>query len=74
MVLKAITKLLTQRVHVCVSIYPGFDTSEPKVKETGNVLQHFDSFFYINTSLICSQIYNKNERYLFSTVARWWFC
>ena len=60
MVLKSITLHVLMTQKVSESIYLGFDTSKPKVKETGNVLQPFDSCL-IDTCLIGSQIFNKTK-------------
>ena len=58
MVLKAIRKWNT--VKVSVSVYLRFIISQPKTKESENVLQPSNSFL-IDTCLIGSQILNNAE-------------
>ena len=58
MVLKAIRKLCTQKVSV--SVYLKFNISQPKTRESENVLQPSNSFL-IDTCLIGSQILNNTK-------------
>ena len=58
MVLKAIRRVYTQEVRV--SVYLRFYISQPKTKETANVLQPSNNFL-IDTCLIGSQIFNNTK-------------
>ena len=58
MVLKAIRRAYTKKVRV--SVYLRFNISQPKTKETENVLQPSNSFL-IDTCLIGSQIFNNTK-------------